>query len=223
MNIIYNSNGSQVDSVKEYDIAYNTAVSIGQVVKLSAGKVVLAAAGETGAILGIAYENHPGTADALNPRANGTRIKVLDAPNAVFECAAPQITATGGSTTTFVASTVSGFADGDFTGGKMKLIAKGASSTITDPVGAIYPITGSTAASGTFTTTTTITGGVTAGDIFAIFPPIGFQKGNLDSGISKLVLTASAAIPFRVSSESETDRNTIQFDAALHQHGNKNS
>lgn len=220
MNIIYDVNGSQIASVKEYDIATNTAVSIGQVVKLSSGKVVLAVAGETSPILGVAYENHPGTGDALNPRANGTRIKVLDAPASIYECAAPQITATGGSTTTFVASTVAGFADSDFVGGKMKLIAKGASSTITDAVGTVYPVTGSTAASGTFTTTTTINGGVTAGDIFAIFPPIGFQKGNLDSGISKLVLTASAALPFMVSN-SDTDRLTIQFDAALHQLANK--
>ena len=221
MNIVYDVNGSQVTSVKEYDIDAATAVSIGQVVKLTSGKVVLAVAGETSPILGVAYESHPGTADTLNPRGNGTRIKVLDGPASVYECPAPQITATGGSTTTFVASTVAGFADSDFVGGKMKLITKGANSALTAPIGTVYPITGSTAASGTFTTTTAIAGGVTAGDIFAIFPPIGFQKGNLDSGISKLVLTASAALPFMVSSCSETDRNMVQFDAALHQLANK--
>ena len=111
--------------------------------------------------------------------------------------------------------------DADFAGGKMKLIKKGASSVITDAIGTVYPITGSTAATGTLTTTATIAGGCTAGDIFAVFPPIGFQKGNLDSGISKLILSATAAIPFMVSSCSETDRNMIQFTAALHQLGNK--
>lgn len=221
MNTVYNANGAQVDSIKEYDIAYNTAVAVGQVVKLTSGLVVLASAGETTAILGVAAEPHPGSADALNPRANGTKIKICDAPNAIFECPAPQITATGGSTTTFVASTIAAGADNDFVGGKMKLVKKGANSTITDAVGTVYKITGSTAASGTLTTTDTIGGGCTAGDIFAVFPPIGFQKGNLDSGISKLVLTATAAIPFMVASCSETDRNMIQFTAALHQLGNK--
>ncbi|OCZ54315.1 hypothetical protein [Dehalobacter sp. TeCB1] len=222
MKVVYDQSGSQVTAMREYDIATNTAVALDQVVKLSSGKVVLAVAGETSPILGIAAEAHSGSADTLNPRANGLRIKVFDAPTQIYECPAPQVTATGGSTTTFVASTIAGFADNDFVGSKMKLIQKGASSTITDPVGTVYPITGSTAASGTMTTTTTITGGCSAGDIFAIFPPVGFQKGNFDSGISKLVLTASAAIPVRVAN-SDTDRNTIQFEPALHQHGNKNS
>ena len=221
MNTVYNSNGSQVDSVKEYDIAAATAVAIGQVVKLTAGLIVLATAGETTPILGIAFENHTGSADAFNPRSNGKKIKVCDSPTAIFECPAPQITATGGSTSTFVASTIAAGADNDFAGGKMKLITKGASSVITDPVGSVYLISASTAASGTLTTLATITGGCTAGDIFAVFPPIGFQKGNLDAGISKLVLTASAALPFMVTSSSELDRNIIQFDAALHQLGNK--
>lgn len=222
MKVSYDISGSQITGMNEYDIATSTAVSYGQVVKLTTGKVVLATAGETSPILGIAAEDHSGSADALNPRANGTRIKVFDAPTAIYECAAPQVTATGGSTTTFVASTVSGFSDDDFKGGYMKLITKGASSVITDPVGTVYPVTGSTAVSGTFTTTTTITGGCTAGDIFAIFPPIMFQKGNFDSGIAKLVLTASAALPVRVS-KTDTDRNRIYFEPALHLLGNKNS
>jgi hypothetical protein len=220
MNVVYDASGSQVAGIKEYDIAAATAVSIGQVVKLTSGKVVLALVGETSPIIGVACEAHPGSADTLNPRANGLKIKVLNSPSAVFECTAPNMTATSGSTTTFVTTAYTGGADSDMVGGKIKLITKGASSTITDPVGTVYPVTGSTAASGTFTTTATITGGVTAGDIFAIFPPIGFQKGNLDAGISKLVLTASAAIPFMVS-DTDTDRNTIQFDAALHQLANK--
>ena len=73
MNTAYNTNGAQVDSVKEYDIATGTAVAVGQVVKLTSGLVVLATAGETNAILGIAMEAHSGAADALNTRSNGTR------------------------------------------------------------------------------------------------------------------------------------------------------
>lgn len=217
----YDVTGSQVTGIKEYDIDAATAVSIGQVVKLSAGKVVLAAVGETSPILGTAVESHPGTADTLNTRSNGTRIKVYDSPTQVFEGVAPQVTATNGTTTTLVAGAIAGvFADSDFVGGKMKLISKAVASTNTDPLGTVYPITGSTAVSGTFTTTQAAGGAITAGDVFAIFPPVGFQKGNLDAGISKLVLTATAALPIRVSS-FDTDKNVIFHDAALHEHGNK--
>ena len=221
MNVIYNANGAQVDSIKDYPIAAGTAVAAGQVVKLTAGLVVLAAADETAAILGVAVENH-GTADAFNPRATGTKIKVADAPMAVYECPAPQITATGGSTSAFVASTISSsYSNDDFKGGFVKLITKGAASTITDPVGKVYPITASTAASGTLTVATgTIAGGCTAGDIFAVFPPVGLAKGNLDSGILKLVLTGAAALPLQVVG-MDTERNMVQLEPSLHVLANK--
>jgi len=217
----YDVTGSQVTGIKEYNIVTATAVAIGQVVKLTAGKVVLAVVGETSPILGIAIESHPGTADTLNIRGNGLKIKVYDSPTQVFEGVAPQVTATSGTTTTLVDSTLNGvFVDADFVGGDMKLISKVAGSTNTDPLGTVYPITGSTAATGTFTTTQTAGGAITAGDVFAIFPPTGFQKGNLDAGISKLVLTATATLPIRVSSY-DTERNVIFHDVALHEHGNK--
>ena len=164
-------------------------------------------------------EAHTGVADTLNNRSAGLVIRVNDSPTQVFEYAAPQATATGGSTTTFVASTVAGFADSDFVGGYLKLISKSASSTNVDSIGTIYPITGSTAATGTFTIAA-ITGAFSVGDVCAVFPPIGFQKGNLDSGISKLVLTASAALPIRVTGQ-DLNRNVVFADVALHEHGNK--
>ena len=55
-------------SAREYDVAYNTAITEGQLVKLSEGLVVSAAANETGAVLGVAAENHSGAADVLDPR-----------------------------------------------------------------------------------------------------------------------------------------------------------
>lgn len=215
----FDATGSQVQAQRDYQIATGTAIAQDQIVKLTGGKVVLAVAGETSPILGTAAESHTGVADTLNNRSAGLVIRVNDSPTQVFEYAAPQATATGGSTTTFVASTVAGFADSDFVGGYLKLISKSASSTNVDSIGTIYPITGSTAATGTFTIAT-ITGAFTAGDVCAIFPPIGFQKGNLDSGISKLVLTASAALPIRVTGQ-DLNRNMVFADVALHEHGNK--
>jgi hypothetical protein len=211
--------GSQVQAQRDYQIASGTVVAQDQIVKLTGGKVVLAVAGETSPILGTAAESHSGVADTLNAKSNGLTIRVNDSPTQVFEYAAPQVTATGGTTTTFVASAVAGFADSDFVGGFLKLISKGGASTNVDSIGTVYPITGSTAATGTFTIAA-IAGAFSVGDVCAVFPPVGFQKGNLDAGISKLVLTASAALPIRVSG-SDLSRNMIFAEASLHEHGNK--
>lgn len=213
---------ASMSSEKDYPIAAATAIKEGQVVKLSGGLVVLAAAGETGAILGVAKENHTGVADAFNVRNNGTVIRVLDSPATVFEAPAPRVTATSGTTNTMAATGVASMADDDFNGGYMKLVSKGASSTNTDPVGTIYPITDYTNSSRTFTTTKTAGGAHTAGDIFEIYPPNGFQKGNLDSGISKLILSATAALPFKSYGE-DMDRGMTYHVAALHANANKTS
>ena len=213
---------ASMSSEKDYPIAAATDIREGQVVKLSGGLVVLAAAGETGAILGVAKENHTGTADAFNPRNNGTLIRVLDGPMTVYEAPAPRVTATSGSTTTMAATGVASMADDDFNGGYMKLVSKGASSANTDPVGTVYPITDYTNTGRVFTTTKTAGGAHTAGDIFEIYPPNGFQKGNFDSGISKLILSTSAALAVKSYGE-DLDRGVTFHVAALHQNANKQS
>ena len=80
--------GSVLQTARNYPIDATTEIQAGAVVKLSAGKVVLAAAAETGGILGIAAEFHSGKEDALNLRANGEWIRVCDNPTLIFECAA---------------------------------------------------------------------------------------------------------------------------------------
>ena len=102
MRPIQNAGGHVGLTARNYPIAAATAVSAGQVVKLSGALVVTAAANETGAILGIAGENHPGAADVLNPRANGDQILVYDNPELIFECPVPTVTAASGSATTLV-------------------------------------------------------------------------------------------------------------------------
>lgn len=193
-------------SARAYDIAYNTAISQGQLVKLSGGKVVSAVAAETGALLGVAAENHSGTADALDPRANGTTIQIIDDPAAVYRCKAPEITASGGSATTLVFTAGQYFAADDFNGGYVKLIAKADGSTNTDNVGTVraisdYAVTAST--SGTFTLPSG--GAPCAGDVYAVFPPVGFAKGNLNSAKTGLVLSASANLPLRVIGADTAD------------------
>ena len=81
MRPVQNAGGHVGLTCRAYPVGTSTALSAGEVVKLSAGLVVAAAANETGPILGIAAENHPGSADALNVRANGAEILVYDNPD----------------------------------------------------------------------------------------------------------------------------------------------
>lgn len=192
MRQIMDVSGAVLHSEREYDIAAETKVTIGQVVKLAAGLVVPALAAETGAILGYAAENHPGTEDALNPRANGRRIIVQDAPGAVAESPAPVVAASGGTATTITVANAPAFAADAFAGGY-----------VMDAAGKVRRITNSAVASGTLTLTVEKGDAPAAGDTFVLFPPAGFAGGNLDAQGRKLVLTATAALPIQVIGRNE--------------------
>ncbi len=221
MRILENANGNVVPSIREYDIASATDIGRGQVVKLSEGLVISAVVGETGAILGIAMENHSGVADALNPRNNGTKILVCDAPDLIMACAAFEITATGGSATTVTANTLAAYSADDWNGGYLKLIEKADGSTNTDPVGAVKRITDYTyTSSGTVSTFTVASGGTAnAGDKYLLFPPVGLAAFNLDSTKTKLVNTAKSATALKVVGY-DIDAKLIKLMAAKHFLGN---
>ena len=181
-------------SAREYDVACNTAISEGQLVKLSEGLVVGADENETGAILGIAAENHSGKIDAIDPRADGKKIFVIDDPSVVMQCKAPEVTATAGTETTLQAEGLGNFSDGDFNGGYVKLISKAEDSENTDVIGQVRRIEGF--ASGAFKLEK---GGAPGkGDVYALFPPIGFAKGDLGAERASLALTATADLPVMV-------------------------
>lgn len=61
MRPIQNAGGEETIRERSYPVAKATAITAGQVVQLSGGKVVPAAAAQTAAILGIAGEDHSGT------------------------------------------------------------------------------------------------------------------------------------------------------------------
>ncbi len=189
-------------SAREYDVASDAAIREGQVVKLSDGLVVAAAVNETGTVLGIAAENHSGSADAIDPRADGTKLMVVDDPMAVYQCAAPEVTAAGGSATTLEVAALKVFAADDFNGGYVKLVSKASGSTNTDTVGTVRRVTDFALDDATPTKgiLTIATGGTPyAGDVYALFPPVGFAKGNLNAGRDGLVLTATANLPLKVA------------------------
>ena len=209
MKVHQNINGGVIHSHREYDIDPATKIHEGQVVDLKNGVVVAHAVGGTGAILGVAAEYHSGVADALNPRANGTKISVWDGPGQVFRCPAPKVTALAGGTATTVKATLAGAAS-VYVGGCLKLVAKAADSTNTDAIGTVRRITAFATDSGTGTFTLSEGGIPTAGDEYVLFPPIGFTGGNLDAEGQKLVVTATATMPLRVVGRiEETDEIAI--------------
>jgi hypothetical protein len=188
---------------------------------LTAGLVVACAVDDTTAILGVAARTHTGSSSSINPNDYSLEIPVYYNPSQIFECEAPKITATGGTTTTIIATGDDAFADDAFNGGKAKLISKVAASTNTDPIGTIYSISDFDTSDETFTINTA-GGAVTAGDIFYIFPPIGFATVELETNLQHFDLAGDDGTVFRFIG-SDTTRNTVQFNIALHQLGNKNS
>lgn len=183
--------GSVLQTARNYPIDAATVIDAGAVVKLSGGKVVLAAAAETGGILGIAAEFHSGTEDALNLRANGEWIRVCDNPTLIFECAAPMIKAASGSATTIVPATGdvdAAAADDAFNNAVLVLRRKAASSTNTDAVGTQIVVTDYAK---TGTVMTKASGGVPgAGDVYQVYPVIGAAIGGVASlGDKRLGIT----------------------------------
>lgn len=183
--------GSVLQTARNYPIDATTEIQAGAVVKLSGGKVVLAAAAETGGILGIAAEFHSGKEDALNLRANGEWIRVCDNPTLIFECAAPMIKAASGSATTIVPATGdvdASAADDAFNNAVLVLRRKAASSTNTDAVGTQIVVTDYAK---TGTVMTKASGGVPgAGDVYQVYPVIGAAIGGVASlGDKRLGIT----------------------------------
>jgi hypothetical protein len=211
-----NADGGVIPSIREYDIASTTEISAGQIVVLSAGLVAAASVDQTAKILGVAAESHSGSADTLDSRSNGKKIRVYDGPHAIFRCPAPIITATGGTATTVIDTGVDAFSDDTFNGGYLKLLSKAAASTNTDLVGSVRRITDYTASSNTFTAAS---GGTpTAGDQYAAFPPMGVSM-SLDSGKQKLDITDDDGTALKVVGRIE-GTNEILVMAVFHELGN---
>lgn len=177
----------------EYNVAASTILRRGQVVVLTNGKVTAAGATQSDAILGVCLENHTGVASLLDPRANGTRVRVADGPTTVYACPAPIVTATGGSTTTVSATALAAFADDAFNSGKLKLVSRAASSTNSGKIGTVYGISDYAGTAKTFTLDTTLTGAVAAGDQYEVYPPMGASLGALDTNGEKLTLSTAAS------------------------------
>lgn len=186
-------------SAREYDVAHDAVISEGQLVKLSEGLVVGVGAGETEAILGIAAENHSGTADAIDPRADGAKIFVIDDPSVIMQCKVPEVAAAGGSATTLEVAALKVFGEDDFKGGYVKLVRKAEDSKNTDVIGKVRRIKGFAAGADKGTLTLEDGGTPAEDDVYALFPPVGFDKGDLSESGTSLVLTTTTDLPLKVA------------------------
>ena len=136
--------------LKPFYIPSATVIEKGEVVKFTPG-VGIAAIGDQDQddpVLGVATEAHDG---ATTGRQTGTEIKVSCSPTACFRVpCALVLTATGGSTTTFVDSNLKPATDDIFNGGYIKVVTC-AADTDGVTIGKKIKITDYTGASGTIT------------------------------------------------------------------------
>lgn len=216
MRPIQNAGGEETIRAHSYPVAKATAITAGQVVQLSGGKVVPAAAAQTAAILGIAGEDHSGTEDILNPRADGDEILVCDNPGLIFECPVPTIKAASGSAATLVPASgdiAAGAADDAYNAAVLVLKSKAAGSSNSDKPGTRRAVT-DYAKSGTVLTLET--GGTpAAGDEYELYPALGSAVCALNAKAMALVVSATGATAVRCIGH-DYERHTIRCIAAAH-------
>ena len=209
MRQVMDVSGAVLQSEREYDIAANTNVSVGALVKLNKGQVEAASAAATGALLGITAEAHTGVEDALNPRNNGTKIIVRDAPGAIFACPAPVLAGkTGGNATTVKFKGASGVGANAYDGGFIK-----------DKTGAIRRISATAETTGDVTLTVDTGSTVGDGEPFVFFPPVGCTLLGLNTGATNVDATKTGATSVKVVGR-DTANNEIWVMAAKHVLGN---
>lgn len=176
----YDLNGNKTPQLKEFYVAASTAIQNGEVVKFTPGTGIVAVAGTDfdDPCMGVATEDHDGT---TSPRQNGTKIKVSFSPSAVYRHRNSNIiTATGGSTSTFVCAGLLPQTDDLWNGGYIEIVTCAADSTM---VGKKLKITDSTGGTGTLTFATQ-TAAFASGDTARICPgplAIGEYGWDLDS------------------------------------------
>jgi hypothetical protein len=158
---------NRVGNPRKYQIASNTAIEKGEVVKLTNGLVVaIGDADQDDPYLGISAVAHDGaTADGVQ---TATEILIYDDPNDVFAVyPTAYLTATGGSTTTFVDSSILPATDDIFNGGAIKIRTCAADSTL---VGRVIKISDFTGSGGTITLAETLPAAFAAGDTAYLCP-----------------------------------------------------
>lgn len=158
---------NRVGNPRKYDIAAATAIEKGEMVKLTNGLVV--AVGDTDSddpYLGVSAVSHDGaTVDGVQTELT---IPIYDDPQDVFALYPTKaITATGGSTTTFVDSSLLPATDDILNSGAIKIVTCAADSSL---VGRVVKISDFTGSGGTITLAETLPAALAAGDTAYLCP-----------------------------------------------------
>lgn len=159
--------GNRVGNPRTYQIAATTAIEKGEIVKLTNGLVVaIGDADQDDPYLGIAATAHDGATDDGVQKA--TTIRIYDDPQDVFAVhPTVVITATGGSTTTFVNSNLLPATDDIFNDGYIKIVSCAADSSLN---GRIVKISDYTGSGGTLTLAETLPAAIASGDTAYLLP-----------------------------------------------------
>lgn len=151
-------NGHKNPIVKKYIVPDATAIEDGEPVDFTQGTGIIVLAGPTDLddpILGVSM-NEKAASDGL------TELEVSVSPSALYKYKAQDAyTATGGSTTTFVDSSLLPQVDDFWKGGAIQIVSCAADSSLN---GRVVRISGSTGASGTLTLAETLPAALAAGD-----------------------------------------------------------
>ena len=131
MKFSFNASGANAPLIREYDITPTFAVKEGEALGIADSIAVKADDGDH--LLGVCAEEHTGVHDELNPRADGSKIRVNIAPHAVYETALPKVAAKSGGATTLVVDSAG--LSASVASGRAVLVAKAATSANTDEVG----------------------------------------------------------------------------------------
>lgn len=138
-------------NIQELPIAAGTAIERGEIVLFTPATGVAAVAGTDfdDPAIGVAVEAHDGSTAG---RQSGTVIKVSTHPDTVYSLRHSDLaTATGGSTTTFVDSSILPTTDNIWIGGYLQVVSCAADASQN---GRMIPITDSTGTGGTITVAT---------------------------------------------------------------------
>ena len=203
---------------REYYIATGTAIEEGEIVLQTPGTGIAAVSGTdfNDPAIGIASENHDGSTAG---RQSGTAIKVYDDPNCVFSLKSTNvITATDGSTTTFVVAGLLPQTDNLWIGGYLEIVSCAADSSLN---GKMIKITDSTGSTGTLTFDTQIAA-FASGDTAYLHPgklAIGEYGWDLTSDGTDVDWDTSGGEAL-VLVDADPERKLSYWKLRLHQLGN---
>jgi len=206
-------NGSKVPNIQPLPIPTATAIEQGEIVLFTPGTGV--------AVLADQDQDDPAIGAAINAHAanSGTEIKVSTSPTAVYGHKCDNIiTATGGSTTTFVVAGLLPQTDNLWIGGRLEVVTCAADSSL---VGKKISITDSTGNTGTITFGAQ-TAAFAAGDTAKLCPgplAIGEHGWDLDANSMNIDWDTNGGEQLLLV-DADPANMTAYFMLRLHQFGN---